>query len=565
VTVLQDGAPACQATVAQGAWSCTISSTPGTHSYAASQLDQGFVVTDPKENYGNVYNARSALSSSTSLTVAAASAAPPAAAPRVTTPQTPTIPTLFFWVLNILGGDAPLHAGDTVTVSSSGLPAGALVNFELHSTPRSLGTMTVGADGAFSRTLTIPGDVEPGDHHIVVTVTPQGEAPSPHEAAITIVQAAPKAADSAASGDSSKSGSTHSGSTHPGGHHADDNRNTLSAPSSFTNALPTLATLFDNPGALAVAVGLALAIMLLAALPTEILDSAVSSNLDRFGPFLARAGSWAERATAWLNRVTHGPAASSAVMIVLSSIIFGFADPSYGFNLVSLRLTLSIIVGLYVVYYIAPRISGAFIRKRWGLTSEIAIQPTALIFAIIGVIVGRLLGFSPGFLIGLAIGLELAANAKTLHKARSMAVQVAVIVGLSLLAWVGYSLVALAIGGGEGTVWTGLVQDALTTITAEGLTGMLLGLFPLAFFEGKEVWDHSKWLWAALFLVTGTAFSLLVLPTAVAPQKIGESLPVWLLVLGCFTVLSLGLWLYLKLTARPEPETAEAEPERVDA
>ena len=171
------------------------------------------------------------------------------------------------------------------------------------------------------------------------------------------------------------------------------------------------------------AVGLALAIMLLAALPTEILDSAVSSNLDRFGPFLARAGSWAERATAWLNRVTHGPAASSAVMIVLSSIIFGFADPSYGFNLVSLRLTLSIIVGLYIVYYIAPRISGAFIRKRWGLTSEIAIQPTALIFAIIGVIVGRLLGFSPGFLIGLAIGLELAANAKTLHQARSMAVQ----------------------------------------------------------------------------------------------------------------------------------------------
>ena len=65
VTVLQDGALACQATVAQGAWSCTISSTPGTHSYAASQLDQGFVVTDPEETYGRVYNARSALSSST--------------------------------------------------------------------------------------------------------------------------------------------------------------------------------------------------------------------------------------------------------------------------------------------------------------------------------------------------------------------------------------------------------------------------------------------------------------------------------------------------------------------
>lgn len=562
VTALQDGTPVCQATVAGGAWTCIISSTSGTHSYTASQLDQGFAVTDPEQTDGLVYNARSAFSASAALVVASV---PPASVPPTSAPQAPpgsslpapTIQTLFFWALNIVGGDGPLHAGDTVTVSSSGLPVGALVSFELHSTPRSLGTMTVAPDGTFSRTITIPDDVDPGNHHIVVTVTPQGEAPSPQEAAITVVPVAPAAASSTASGDTSTAVPKHQNS-----HHSEGNRNTLSTPSSFTHALPTLATLFENPGTLAVAVGLALAIMLLAALPTEILDSAVSSNLDRFGPFLSRAGSWAERTTAWLNRVTHSSAASSAIMIVLSSIIFGFADPDYGFNLVSVRLTLSIIVGLYVVYYIAPRISGVLIKRRWGLESEISIQPIALVFAIFGVIVGRLLGFSPGFLIGLAIGLELAANAKTLHKARSMAVQVSVIVGLALLAWLGYSLIAL---GGESSVWTGLVQDALTTITAEGLTGMLLGLFPLAFFEGKEVWDYSKRLWTGLFMITGTAFALLVLPTAVAPQKIGESLPAWLLVLGCFTVVSLGVWLYLKLTTKPEQEIVEAEPERVEA
>ena len=36
-------------------------------------------------------------------------------------------------------------------------------------------------------------------------------------------------------------------------------------------------------------------------------------------------------------------------MILLSSIIFGFADPGYGFNLVSLRLTISIVLALAVV------------------------------------------------------------------------------------------------------------------------------------------------------------------------------------------------------------------------
>ena len=568
VSVIADGgSTVCSATVVASNWSCaSAASSVGDHSYRAYQLDQGWApYTDEGGEVGGdplgvVLSGKSALTSPAAVTIPAASI------PAVPTPTTPpAVQSILNWLLTVTGLNGPLHSGDTVTLSSTGLPAGSTVNLFLHSTPISLGSAVVASNGTFSKTVVIPEGVEPGDHHFVATLVTTGNAPSTVETPVTI--AAPEQLTTLAEPQTPQSTSdTAAGSKtgHAKAPGTPDKRNTLSAPSSFTNALPTLATLFDNPGALAVAVGLALAIMLLAALPTEILDSAVSSNLDRFGPFLARAGSWAERATAWLNRVTHGPAASSAVMIVLSSIIFGFADPSYGFNLVSLRLTLSIIVGLYVVYYIAPRISGAFIRKRWGLTSEIAIQPTALIFAIIGVIVGRLLGFSPGFLIGLAIGLELAANAKTLHKARSMAVQVAVIVGLSLLAWVGYSLVALAVGGGEGTVWTGLVQDALTTITAEGLTGMLLGLFPLAFFEGKEVWDHSKWLWAALFLVTGTAFSLLVLPTAVAPQKIGESLPVWLLVLGCFTVLSLGVWLYLKLTAKPESESAEAEPERVE-
>lgn len=558
VSVLdENGGTVCSATVVADSWTCTAAAATGSHSYRAYQLDQGWApYTDGSgdvggQPIGTVLSGKSALSSTVTATV-----------PAAPTPA-PATPTPLSWLLTVTGANGPLHSGDIVTVSSSGLPAGSTVQLFFHSTPIDLGSVTVAPDGTFSKTVVVPDGIEPGEHHFVATLTAPGTAASTVESPVTIAPpeqlttlAVPPAATDAAP-------STANGRT--GRAPEPDPRNTLSTPSSFTNALPTLATLFDNPGTLAVAAGFALAILLLVALPTELLDSAVSSNLDRFGPFLSRAGSWAERATDWLNRVTHGQAASSAIMIVLSSIIFGFADPNYGFNLVSLRLTLSIILALFVVYYIAPRISGAILRKRWNLTSGMSIQPIALLFAIIGVVIGRLLGFSPGFLIGMAIGLELAANAKSLHKARSMAVQVAVIVGLALLAWVGYSLVALSIGGGEGSVFTGLVQDALSTITAEGLTGMLLGLLPLAFFEGKEVWDHSKWLWAALFLVTGTAFSLLVLPTAIAPAKIGESLPVWLLVLGCFTVLSVGIWLYLKLTSKPETESVEPEQARVDA
>jgi hypothetical protein len=595
VSVLDDSdATVCSATVAAGSWSCTAAAPAGTHTYRAYQLDQGWApYTDASgdvggDPLGTVLSGKSALTNTVPATVPAAAPTtpttpsdpttpipsatptPPTPSPSPTASPAPTpstTPTPFSWLLTVTGADGPLRSGDTVTLSSTGLPSGSIVQLFFHSTPIDLGSVTVAQDGTFSKAIVVPDGIDPGAHHFVATLTAPGSPASTVESPVTIAPseelntlAVPPAAT-----DTAKDAAAGTASGKAGRVPGTDARNTLSAPSSFTGALPTLATLFENPVTLAVAAGFALAILLLVALPTELLDSAVSSNLDRFGPFLSRAGSWAERATDWLNRVTHGQAASSAIMIVLSSIIFGFADPDYGFNLVSLRLTLSIIVALFVVYYIAPRISGTILKRRWNLTSGVSIQPIALVFAIIGVVIGRLLGFSPGFLIGMAIGLELASNAESLHKARSMAVQVAVIVGLALLAWVGYSLIALAIGNSEGSVFTGLVQDALSTITAEGLTGMLLGLFPLAFFEGKEVWDHSKWLWATLFLVTGTAFSLLVLPTAIAPDEIGESLPVWLLVLGCFTVLSIGVWLCLKLTAKPESESAEAVQERVDA
>lgn len=569
--VTQVGASVCSATVVAGSWSCTAVSAVGSLSYRAYQLDQGWApYTDELGNIGNaplgiVLSGLSALTPIVTATVPAPPPpVPPSPAPSVPTPPVATaLPTLFSWLLTVTGADGPLHPGDSVTLSSSGLPAGATVEIFLHSTPVDLGSTVVGGDGVFSKIVVIPEDTEPGDHHFVVTVTPVGSHPSTIESPVTIVQT------NLAVGPAQAEDQGQTDAAAPNGGKAassGDHRNALSAPSAFTNALPTITALLDNPGALAVAAGLALAIMLLVALPTEILDSAVSSNLDRFGPFLRRASTAAERATAWLDRITKGSAASSVIMILLSSIIFGFADPGYGFNLVSLRLTLSIVVALSVVYYIAPKISRAFIRRGWGVESTISIQPIALVFAVIGVIVGRLLGFSPGFLIGLAIGLELAASASIRHRARSMMVQVGVIVGLALLAWAGYSMIALSLGTSEGSVWTGFVQDTLATITAEGLTGMLLGLFPLAFFEGKDVWDYSKRLWAALFLVTGTAFAFLVLPTAIAPDSIGQSVPVWLMVLGCFTVLSLGVWLYLKLTSKPGAESSE-EPvaEKIDA
>ncbi|MDQ1130131.1 HtaA domain-containing protein [Microbacterium sp. SORGH_AS_0888] len=62
-----------------------------------------------------------------------------------------------------------LQAGDTVTVSGIGFPAGALATVEIHSDPVTLGTALIGGTGAFSVTGIIPTNLQGTSHTIVVT------------------------------------------------------------------------------------------------------------------------------------------------------------------------------------------------------------------------------------------------------------------------------------------------------------------------------------------------------------------------------------------------------------
>ncbi|HEY5024774.1 MAG TPA: fibronectin type III domain-containing protein, partial [Acidimicrobiales bacterium] len=63
----------------------------------------------------------------------------------------------------------------TFVVSGSGLEPGSTVTIVLHSTPVTLATVTVGPDGAFSTTLTLPSGLAPGTHTIIASgISPFG-------------------------------------------------------------------------------------------------------------------------------------------------------------------------------------------------------------------------------------------------------------------------------------------------------------------------------------------------------------------------------------------------------
>lgn len=525
--VRANGTDLCSTTATGGGtWSC---------SFAKSAVSTARAIAiDPSSGGMSAYSASRAIP----VTVE-----PPA--------PDPEIPTLTLWFLQFGGNFTDLIPGQTFTVSVSGMPTGTEIEVWMHSTPQLIGT-ALGTGAPMELEFTVPADIEPGEHMIeVIAVTPEGEVfTSTSDATVLAVKPSDGADKAAPDEDAAGEESGGAGSAGAG------DRSNPAAPSGLTDSIAPLAQIIDNPVTIAIAGGLALALLFLVALPTELLNSSLSSNSSRLGRVYGTIDRAMTTAQDWLIRVTRSRAVAAGVLVVVVAIIYGFVDPGFGLDVVSLRLVLALAIALFVLSFVASWISGVIIRRAWGAIGVVAMQPTIILFAVIGVIVARILEFSPGFLVGVAIGLELLQASKQVT-ARAVFVQIGVVTGLALAAWVVYSLFT------PGDDFVGmLIDDTMVAITAEGLTGALIAVFPLKFLDGRDLWEVSKRLWAAAFLLVAVAFALLVLPTAVQGTDVADY-GVWLLVFAAFGLASFAVWLIF-VRADKRAATA-AEKRKVDA
>jgi len=85
--------------------------------------------------------------------------------------------------------DATLVPGEEFTVSGSGWEPGSTVDFTLFSTPADLGSAEVADDTAFSTTLEIPEDVEPGTHTLETAGTSDEGDPRTVELTVEVLAA----------------------------------------------------------------------------------------------------------------------------------------------------------------------------------------------------------------------------------------------------------------------------------------------------------------------------------------------------------------------------------------
>jgi MFS family permease len=248
-----------------------------------------------------------------------------------------------------------------------------------------------------------------------------------------------------------------------------------------------------------------------------------------------------------LNRV---PFVAGLALTTVTALLFGFADPRFGFTLASLRLFLGLAIALAIVSYLTNAVVGRIMRGRWRVEVEVSLRPLGLILTVFGVLASRLLDFSPGFLIGLVLGLVISEKQLAAHAWRAVLLRASILLGLALLAWLGFSLFDASNEG--GTFASELAVETLVAITTEATVGLLVELLPLKLLEGEKLYQKSKVIWGALYLVAVFIFVVAVVPWEGNWAQLGGTLWTWIGIVVGFGILATGTYVFFRMRTSDE-------------
>ncbi len=241
----------------------------------------------------------------------------------------------------------------------------------------------------------------------------------------------------------------------------------------------------------------------------------------------------------------------------LAAILGAFVDPDFGFNLMSLRLVVTLFLSFLlfnlaawaIVRRVAVRLqpdADPYLRFRWG----------SLVLVIAAVIIARVLGLEPGVIFGLVAGI---AYATTLQAAKSAVVTIvgsAFGLALAIVAWIGYSVLAPVPVDHAAYVF---LVEFLAGVTVKGVSSLPLSLLPLGNLDGAKLFGWRRLVWGASYVAGLAAFMVVLLTIPKSWGAIPGDFLRWLIVFGVYALLALVVWAVNARLLRRNPLPPEKE------
>jgi hypothetical protein len=257
----------------------------------------------------------------------------------------------------------------------------------------------------------------------------------------------------------------------------------------FADALPSPAEVRWDLGAIAQSLLLTIVLLVLLALPVGVVNSTAAANAGRIGAALSRLSVF----TAWSERISLSTAVT--VVAAAGAVVYGFLEPSFGFDLSSLALVIGLALAFLVVT-VAQHVSrSAYMDHWWGIRAQLAPFPGFLLLGVVAVVVSRVFGLEPGLILGTLVAFGTAKVLRADEEGPAVAVSAVSLTLLGLVAWLSrHSVVAAA--GSEGGFLAEVLAAALTAVAVAAAANLAFMLVPLGFLDGAALFRWSKTVWA---------------------------------------------------------------------
>lgn len=250
----------------------------------------------------------------------------------------------------------------------------------------------------------------------------------------------------------------------------------------------------------------------------------------------------------------------------ISALLYGFLDPTFGFDLLSVATFLGLGLGMLVMLAsIAIPLWFGSRSRSLGRMSANAL-PGTLLIALGCVILSRVADFQPGYLYGMIVGFAFTRELSRIEQGRLDAF--ATITGLvvAIVAWILLPIVRGSAGAGEQPFTNALLETACATVVVAGLEAAVFGMMPLRFLPGERVRAWNRRVWMGILGVATFAFAHILLnPTSgYLADSTRTSLLTVVLLLAIFGGGSVLFWAWFRLrgqsTAAPPAVPPSAPP-----
>jgi hypothetical protein len=260
------------------------------------------------------------------------------------------------------------------------------------------------------------------------------------------------------------------------------------------------------------------------------------------------------------------------LIILLSAVIAGFADPNYGWNGMSLRLLIT-----FAAVFIVLNYGGAIVKRIFGshrghdIRPRMTARPIYLVIILVTILFGRGTDINPALVFGsvlaLDYGLQTAGSLRSAIATMAGALWAAV---LGLGAFVGYTfLVANPIS--SFIQWDQIDPTAafqihqltqfgnvalgefFSALCIAALSSLPISLLPFAFLEGSNLWRRSKLIWVVAYAMGAAVYSYVLVPLPASWDEISTTFSAWAGIYLAYAAFAIALWALFRFTRKSAP------------